>query len=515
MFRGRKTAGVRRTLLILVSLLLATSAPRASAQPPREDRLRQTPRILAPDEYAVAYVRATLPALVFAYENRGGQYIQSHIYIVEIEAEAGRQRQRIREIRVDRGDEVPKGWTLATRALPLRMGIVTASFPYKRQVEEFRQKLRLTTHAEVLAATLPGTALPAFRFRGLTVQRATFDLAAWENRNVGIDEWKPAEKDWEPLPHAEAYKALRDNAAGLLEPDPELLMPVKQISKDLVHDLPKQFFGFSYPNTLKPLTKFRAALEMLPENRDALPEHCLIRFLDVGGPNGDNPPPPEPGKVHRYRFKVRMTNPNYSPKPNERKDTTPERARARELESEWYVVPQDLVVPSDTFVYAVDEGKRGLVPPPDVAVFQFHRWVEDYCPNPSVPTDKPVGEWVVAPRVFIKRGEFVRLNFGKKLDLKSDLVLKNLDAHNFEVESGYVPFGDGSVLVDFEGGKLTHRRPRNVKITDEASTEVLVMTPDGKVYARNYGDDLADRERMFRRIRYEEKVKALKKGGGR
>ena len=57
----------------------------------------------------------------------------------------------------------------------------------------------------------------------------------------------------------------------------------------------------------------------------------------------------------RYRMKVRMANPNYSPKPEERKDTYPQFAKAKELESEWVEVPQTLVVPPDSMVYAADQ----------------------------------------------------------------------------------------------------------------------------------------------------------------
>ena len=60
-------------------------------------------------------------------------------------------------------------------------------------------------------------------------------------------------------------------------------------------------------------------------------EHCLVRFVDVSL---------EAGKIYKYRFKVRMMNPNYSPNPKERKDTYPQYAEKKVLTSEeWQGTP--------------------------------------------------------------------------------------------------------------------------------------------------------------------------------
>src|SRR5262249_46641669 len=75
-------------------------------------------------------------------------------------------------------------------------------------------------------------------------------------------------------------------------------------------------------------------------------DYCLLRFLDVTV---------EPGKSYRYRVKVKMANPNYSPEPGKRKDTYVQFAKDEVLTSDWAYVPQTVSVPADEFLYAVDQ----------------------------------------------------------------------------------------------------------------------------------------------------------------
>src|SRR5262249_51634199 len=64
----------------------------------------------------------------------------------------------------------------AVAALPTRMAIVVASFPYKKQIEEHKAALRLPTVGQVLTELVPGEkgkTWHSFAFNGLEVERMT------------------------------------------------------------------------------------------------------------------------------------------------------------------------------------------------------------------------------------------------------------------------------------------------------------------------------------------------------
>jgi hypothetical protein len=68
---------------------------------------------------------------------------------------------------------------LAEQVRPVRMAVIAASFPYKKQVEEFQKKLRKADTNDVLAensADPSGPAQASFRFLGVRVQRRQVDV---------------------------------------------------------------------------------------------------------------------------------------------------------------------------------------------------------------------------------------------------------------------------------------------------------------------------------------------------
>src|SRR5207237_4655742 len=87
-------------------------------------------------------------------------------------------------------------------------------------------------------------------------------------------------------------------------------------------------------------------------------------------------------------------------------------ARDKELESDWAVVPQTVVVPPDSLIYAVDQAQldkqRLPAPNQNEAVVQIQRWVYEYRPDPKKDDTHPVGEWVVASRLLVRTGEYLR-----------------------------------------------------------------------------------------------------------
>ena len=78
----------------------------------------------------------------------------------------------------------------AEQAYPLRIAEIVASFPYKDQVREFREKLRLPSDAAVLSELSleedkDGRKQNAFRFLGVTIQRRQLDAAGQAGRRQG------------------------------------------------------------------------------------------------------------------------------------------------------------------------------------------------------------------------------------------------------------------------------------------------------------------------------------------
>ncbi len=488
------------------------------------------------------------------------------------------QGNQVKWFSIAQAENPPPNHQLAWTSLPLRMAVVVASFPYKQQVEEFRQKLHLDTHGAVLTERVKGEkeedSWNSFQFRGLIVERATIEVG------------KPLE--WEPIPFEESFKRIALLTFRQKEKDSPDLDPILEVSKKLVLPLPKQFHkevGVAYTDLVSKLNNVQNTVAKLKAdeakskivkpskiiddgfdpydlggnttqkapggggsgNPPVVPpdtgktgdkanpwviagtgqqrdiketpiDHCLIRFVDVTL---------EPGKAYRYRMKVRMANPNYSPKPGERKDTYPQFAEDKELVSDWFEVPQTVVAPPDSLIYAVDQAgidrERGVrAPDPNEAVVQIHRWVEEYRNDPSKPETKPVGEWVIAKRILVRKGEYVR-----DRRHKTPIPIKPLELPGDQLdldEKTSLDFGDETVLVDFEGGKMNYERVEGMGETakrsfvfDQASTELLLMTPDGRLQTRVDSIDAFKEERVVRYQSYQKQVKSIrdrKSGGG-
>lgn len=509
------------------------------------------------------------------------------------------QGNKAEEVPIAEAEKGKAGYELATRALPMRMAVVAASFPYKKQVEEFRQKLRYEKVGDVLTNRVKGEndkSWNEFQFRGLIVERAVEEPG------------KPVtEKDYVAVPIDESARRILLYVYRQVEADDPALKPIKDVSEGLVMGLPKQFPGHTYPDLIGKLETIKTTLAKLSAEdakktivvpsgklstefdpfssgeganttagamgagggsgmagvppggmaggagaagtppvapggnqgggyssspwvlqgtgpgkdlKDTAIDHCLIRFFDVTL---------EPGKAYRYRIKVKMANPNYSPTPKERKDTYPQFATDKELESDWVYVPKTVVVPPDSLIYAVDQAAiertpnwRGApTPNANEAVVQLQRWIEEYSPDTkSLP--RPVGDWVVATRLIIRKGEYVR-----RLEYKTPIPFKPLESRDLEVdEKSPLEMGDDTILVDFEGGKPTQYerviggepdKPKKEFVNDQAAQELLLMTPEGKLITRASNVDAMDAGRMTRLAEYRKRVEDIRKkdkGGG-
>lgn len=350
----------------------------------------------------------------------------------------------------------------AQTVMPVRMTVVSAAFPYRRQLEEFRKALRFDNLNELLADP---DARP--EFLGLTVQRRRAAAGA-----------EPTE--WEDLDLVTPLRKLRVAALGLEPEDNELVadqivvrsnrlaMPRPKLAREQKYppeDLPgirrtveefrrarathvpppapkKSKFsdeidiwstdGTPPPNPAEPGaapaepapagTPPKAPEGSAPPAADKpilVPEYVLVRFLD---------PTVQPGETYEYRVKVRVANPAYG---HEDRAATREAAEQKELETEQWTTararvvtgwggagdddpsagpPLRVVVRDELLCYSVDEKLAPVQPPagPDAAAVQVHRWLESVRMDPrDNTTEVEVGDWSVLPRHLARRGEYV------------------------------------------------------------------------------------------------------------
>jgi hypothetical protein len=240
-----------------------------------------------------------------------------------------------------------------------------------------------------------------------------------------------------------------------------------------------------------------------PASTEKIPEKILVRFFDADV---------LPGKTYQYSIQVRMANPNHA-----KKDLVayPGLAEIKELESPFTTTPT-VTIPNEYFVYAVDTspkqlasqvvGPRGAEREPttaDKTAIQIHRWVDKAFVGGK---DNVVADWVIAERLLVHRGEkLARDQVEVELPVWNELRAPN---GKFELaisggssrgragkafrHAAPVDFKPAdrppSILVDFEGGKRPYLTLTGT-IQDEASTELLILNPDGKLVVQTSRDD--------------------------
>jgi hypothetical protein len=305
--------------LLLSALVQLSSAVVEAAESCADKRL--TPRVLTPVETRIEVFRGCVETYLFSRDFSG-------IFILDRNEKGGYDvqllpRQDVRKRPTARPARQPR---------PIRMALIAGSFPYKQQVEEFRKKLGLPSAEAVLkeAITKGDKTEPTFRFLGVNLQRRTLN-----------DRGEPATPFQSVDPTM--YKAWVVHCAERFEPDkPELS---KSIVPGLAMSRPILFHEgigtSSYPEPERRLTKLQQAIKATKGKSADLSEHCLLRVLDVTV---------EPDRVYQYRLQVRMANPNYG-----REDVDKLTAWNKELVSDWFEVPGNVVLPSDQVYYVVDE----------------------------------------------------------------------------------------------------------------------------------------------------------------
>jgi len=219
-----------------------------------------------------------------------------------------------------------------------------------------------------------------------------------------------------------------------------------------------------------------------------------------------------------------MANPNYK-----RTDVaSPAYAEDLELKSDnWFIIPQPVVVPLEMICYAVDQkdldgarSYRGIhanetLKKNQQVTFQIHQWTENVSPDRRVVT--PVGEWLIAERIIVNRGEYI----GRKERVEVPLWRETMDAFVLAAtgvagrqKSGMeVNFGHArneAIMVDFEGPEHTYQRAGGPAVKETTTTEVLILSHDGKLVAHDSETDKKNAERIERLEAWRKRIKDIK-----
>jgi hypothetical protein len=239
---------------------------------------------------------------------------------------------------------------------------------------------------------------------------------------------------------------------------------------------------------------------------DKQPDKALVRFVDITV---------KPGKIYQYMVKVRLRNPNYKKKRHE--VATSDLVKKKFLESAWvytepvpvgpeiqfYAVDQKLIEPQQDFKRRLAGTETSETRGERVAV-QIHRFLGSVQDKLGTKEGRGVGEWSIAERLLVPRGEFV----GHKVEVEVPCWDPNQD--DFDLINGRVVNrltgqkegkvaidfsthlnefkGSAALVVDFRGGKhdyIVERLRNNTPCVDEAATELLILGADGKLAVRN------------------------------
>lgn len=445
-----------------------------------------------------------------------------------------------------RPDQMPPGAKPVSVVLPTRMVIVTGSFPYEEQTENYRRALHCTTQQLKEENLLPTV-------QAIIVERRTLDETGKET------------EAWRKLNFEEDYRPINDRSLANQPEDPEL-MPLQAyfdmvcVRPLLMHgDYPPMSDKLKVKEYLRSLVgKEEKQLDFVPPAREKPREVGALFGSGAKAPKDPIKPPPgdkkpdkqpkpaagkdkkpelvipkfipvrfcdvtvRPGFTYQYRMKVRMTNPNFG-----KKDKVAYESLATEkpeLESpKWGPTdPVTVTVSPELFHYATDPDSRFLKDKPGFVPVQVHRWVE----STRAMDDKEVfqvGEWAIA-NIAVRRGEHV----GRTGKVEMPIWMADRDRYDFPTPqikraAGMlvaprvgprgisVDFESQTILVDWEGGHLVHSikiGPKaNKDIKEEAAVEILLLSPEGKLQLRNSKIDFNNFERDSRLKAWEINVK--------
>jgi hypothetical protein len=436
--------------------------------------------------------------------------------------------------------------TLAETLEPVRMIVINGSFPYRKQLEEFRSKLRKRSVTELMSLIESGEA--TFSFQGFVVERRVLKLDGTE-----VSPWQDYTKEMIENLTAMYSKAkdfqMEDQRLqeygmineGLVASRPQLARDAKYppISVDSLNkaiesmdkqltpemkrpmtDLARKLKGGKGAfNPFNPFAPFKEEEEQpekpvqtkpgdktnSSEDPDAdlvVPEHVLVRLIDFV----------QPGFSYEYRIKVKMTNPNYK---QTKLVAYPALAKPEYLiASDWSVVPK-VDVPGETLWYAVEPRADA-----EKVSLQLQKWI-DYINPQSELSSTPigVGDWSVSERETTYRGDFI----GRYANVRVPVWSTENENYEFaHVRKGGstvpVDFSTGTrssspaILVDFAGGKGHITKIGDRQVREDLPLELLVLNSDGKLILRNSVDDEENKERSAREEEWHEWINKVRSG---
>jgi hypothetical protein len=246
------------------------------------------------------------------------------------------------------------------------------------------------------------------------------------------------------------------------------------------------------------------------------PEYVLFRFLDVT--------PMVPGTTYEYRIQIRMANPNHG---HDKDLAYPDLAKPKEIVSAWFEVPGAVTVPNDFYLYAEDMRKdkdeaRAYVnhmpaEKGQTLAFQLQRWVETVAPPEGNSKPTNAGEWAVLDRVLLHNGEYVGGTYKVELPVwdffEENYIMAAFNTGRFvgsrriDVQfSGDPP----PLLVHFEGGEVTDA---SKKVRDTAPTEVLMLSPEGRLFVHEADAGVDDPDRRARLKEWRDRVGYVRRLG--
>jgi hypothetical protein len=440
-----------------------------------------------------------------------------------------------------------QGAHLAEKMFPIRMVMVTASFPLKQQLDEFRRAMKKKSLNELV--NMPDL---VFDFHGLDIERRVYDISGkfvkdWENHTAPLTDMFTTLMAAVPEPQQDDEKlfkfpgVMNDGLAMALPmlahgkyPDMvprEVDKAIKDLEDKYKDKTPPVVTAFQKKAQKKGVDAFNLrpfsetddqqqpekkpeTNPMKPENPSAaeegpepeIPEHCLVRFMDLAV---------EPGYTYEYRVKVKMANPNYG-KPKvvayRRLATYPE--LEPEGDDTWALVPK-VTVPYDTVWYATDDKAER-----DRAQVQIHTWLPAIQTDPR--NDKSligVGDWTVWDKAPVHRGEYIGRTHNSKvpvwiMDKETYDYARNAQTHSqnvpvdFTVRRGLK--NESALLIDYEGGKIGSARVNGKLVSDESQLQLLVLAPDGRLLVHNNLDDTNRPERKLTLQRWKDALEVVK-----
>jgi hypothetical protein len=452
---------------------------------------------------------------------------------------------------------------LEEQIYPVRMVIVTGTFPYRQQMEEFRRALKKRSLDELFG--MIGTDEAAWQFLGFKIQRRVLSLdgrekSGWQDyedtlngRFAGL--FAVASDYEKENPDYYKYEGTLNKGLVMVRPQlergeypkieidslkksltkldkeaqgPEVKRPLSELSRKLqkqgtnIWDPLNPFITEEEEEMNKPVQDKPAppTTESPDKKKDSendsemlIPDKALVRFMDVTV---------EPGNVYEYRIKVRMRNPNY----HQKNLAYSALRELKEIEaSEWTQVPQ-VAVPYDISYYAMDEK------PGRDAIMQIHRWVDYLLKDPQNENTKtPLGDWTIAEKLPVRRGEYIGRIFETKVPVwnieKEDweLGVNPRNRLDRKIPVDYTARTsrslDPALLVDYEGGKevqdilevrTLEGRPKSSRVVDTVPVQMLILTSEGKLIVRNQPDDNANEERVARHKAWKDWVSDIENG---